>query len=421
MTRHAKRHLKWLLGLGTLGLVVTGATNVAVNPWRVLPQKTEVKSLDAYREIDAEIRTCKAGLAMRGPWEILVIGSSRPNTGIDPSMPAFGGKPAVNLGMPGGDLFETRAMVDHALKYQSPKRALLFLDAGDLTRPGKLPIESDFDFSPLAQSDPLERDLKYVFSQRAMDASVVSLTFATEESLSARQSPAWLRRHYQKHPYVGPHYTPLGLHLKKPPRLDYFETMEKFYLPWAVQLTEVQKRNLGIQQDKLGVVRAMLDACAKDGVDAILAIPPNHLTLCQAMEEKGSPDPYFLTERRAIAALVADSNKAHPEHPCQLWDLNIPSPATLEPFPADRKTPMENWLDPIHFTPAAGGRYAGLLLGTVQEDPALGIHVDVAQPEPYLAKVKQLFKAAETALPTEREGLRKALAADGQPKVQPKR
>lgn len=401
MTRHAKRHLKWLLGLGTLGLVITGATNVTVNPWRVLPQKTEVKSLDAYREIDAEIRTCKAGLAMRGPWEIVVIGSSRPNTGIDPSMPAFGGKTAVNLGMPGGDLFETRAMVDHALKYQSPKRALLFLDAGDLTRPGKLPIESDFDFSPLAQSDPLERDLKYVFSQRAMDSSVVTLHFAAK--------------------HKAPHYTTLGLHLKKPPRLDYFETMEKFYLPWAVQLTEVQQRKLGIQQDKVAVVRAMLDACAKDGVDAILAIPPNHLTLCQAMEEKGSPDPYFLAERRAIAALVADANKANPEHPCQLWDLNIPSPATLEPFPADRKTPMENWLDPIHFTPAAGGRYAGLMLGTAQEDPALGIHVDPLQPEPYLAKVEQLFKAAETALPTEREGLREALAADGQPKVQPKR
>ncbi|BCU77098.1 hypothetical protein [Luteolibacter sp. LG18] len=400
MTRHAKRHLKWLLGLGTLGLVATGATNVAVNPWRVLPQKTEVKSLDPYREIDAEIRTCKAGLAMRGPWDVLVIGSSRPNTGIDPSLPVFGGK-AINLGMPGGDLFETRAMLDHALKYQAPKRALLFLDAGDLTRPGKMPIESDFEFSPLAQSDPLERDLKYVFSQRAMDSSVVTLTFAAK--------------------HQAPHYTPLGLHLKKPPRLDYFETMEKFYLPWAVVLADVQKRNLGIQQDKLTVVRAMLDACAKDGVDAILAIPPNHLTLCQAMEERGAPDPYFLAERRAIAALVAEANQAHPEHPCQLWDLNIPSPATLEPFPADRKTPMENWLDPIHFTPAAGGRYAGLMLGTAQEDPTLGIHVDPSQPEPYLTKVEQLFKAAATALPAEREGLRKALAADSQPKVQPKK
>ena len=249
-----------------MGLLLTAAANVLVNPWRVLPEATEIKALDPYREIDAEIRTCKAGLAIRGPWDVLIIGSSRPNTGMDPAGPAFNGMKAVNLGMPGGDLFETRAMLDHALAHQSPNAAILFLDAGDLTRPGKIQIESDFEFSPLAKSEPIERSLRYVFSQRAVDASVVSLNLAAK-----KKSPA---------------YTTLGLHLKKPPRLNYFDTMEKFYLPWAVQLTEIQKRGLGVQPDKLAVVSAMLESCASRGVKAILAIPPNHLTLCQAMEEK---------------------------------------------------------------------------------------------------------------------------------------
>lgn len=373
------------------GLVLTAVVNVLVNPWRVLPQATEIKTLDPYRVIDAQIRTCKAGLAVRGPWEVLVIGSSRPNTGMDAAGPAFNGMKAVNLGMPGGDLFETRAMLDHALAHQSPKTAILFLDAGDLTRPGKIQIESDFEFSPLAKGEPLERSLRYVFSQRAVDASVASLSLAAK-----KKAPA---------------YTPLGLHLKKPPRLNYFETMEKFYLPWAVQLTEIQKRGLGIQPDKLSVVRAMLDACASRGVKAILVIPPNHLTLCQAMQEKGSPDPWFLAERRALAKLVEETNAAYPQQPCELWDLNLPSPATLEPFPPrDQPRAMENWLDPIHFTPAAGDRYAALLLGTRSEDKTLGYHVDPKNPDAYLAEVERLFKDAESKLPDERAGIRKALA-----------
>ncbi|MGC4014517.1 MAG: hypothetical protein QM755_08390 [Luteolibacter sp.] len=400
MTRHAKRHLKWLLGLGTLGLLVTGALNIAVNPWRVLPRKTEVQSLDRYREIDAEIRTCKAGLAMRGPWDILVLGSSRANIGMDPTHPAFGGLRTINLGLDGGDLFETRAMLDHALKSQSPKRAILFLDAGDLTRIGKLANESDFEFSPLASGDPLERELKYVFSQRAVDSSVATLAMAAKH-----KTPA---------------YTTLGLRMKKPARFDYFETMEKFYLPWAIQLADIQRQKRGIQQDKVEVVRAMLDACAKKSVEAILVIPSNHITLCQAMEERGAPDPWFLEERRIIAGLVADANRDHPEHPCQFWDFNIPSPITLEPYPPDRKTPMVNWLDPIHFTPPAGGRYTSLLLGSSQEDPALAIHVDPNHPDAYLDKVTQLIQAAATALPAEREGIRKALAADSKPTVPPK-
>ena len=373
-----------------MGLLLTAAANVLVNPWRVLPEATEIKALDPYREIDAEIRTCKAGLAIRGPWDVLIIGSSRPNTGMDPAGPAFNGMKAVNLGMPGGDLFETRAMLDHALAHQSPNAAILFLDAGDLTRPGKIQIESDFEFSPLAKSEPIERSLRYVFSQRAVDASVVSLNLAAK-----KKSPA---------------YTTLGLHLKKPPRLNYFDTMEKFYLPWAVQLTEIQKRGLGVQPDKLAVVSAMLEACASRGVKAILAIPPNHLTLCQAMEEKRSPDPWFLAERRAIAKLVQNINRANPEHPCEFWDLNLPSPATTEPFPPrDQPRAMENWLDPIHFTPAAGDRYAALLLGTREEDKALGYHVDPNNPDAYLAEVIRLFKDAETKLPDERLGIRKAL------------
>ncbi len=373
-----------------MGLVLTAAVNVLVNPWRVLPQATEIKALDSYREIDAEIRTCKAGLAMRGPWDVLILGSSRPNKGFDPTRPGFAGQATVNLGLDGGDLFETRAMLDHALKFQRPERAILLLDPGDLTRIGKLPIENDFEFSPLATGDPVERSLRYVFSQRAVDASVVSLTLAAKKK--------------------SPTYTPFGLHLKNPPRLNYFETMEKYYLPLAVQLTEIQKRGLGIQLDKLAVVRAMLDACAAKGVKAILVIPPNHLTLCQAMEEKGSPDPWFLTERRALADLVKESNATHPQQPCEFWDLNLPSPITTEPFPPrDQPRAMENWLDPIHFTPAAGDRYAALLLGTRSEDKTLGYHVDPKNPEAYLAEVERLFKEAETKLPDERDGIRQAL------------
>ena len=70
---------------------------------------------------------------------------------------------------------------------------------------------------------------------------------------------------------------------------------------------------------------------------------------------------------------------------------------------------MENWLDPIHFTPTAGDRYAALLLGVRNEDNALGYHVDLKNQQAYLAEVERLFKDAETMLPTERAGIRKAL------------
>ncbi len=393
MANPAQRHLRYFFGLVVAGLALTAALNALVNPWRVLPEKTEIKALDPYRDVDAEIRTCKAGLAIRGPWEILVIGSSRPGTGMNPDGPAFSGRPTVNLGMNGGDLYETRAMLDHALTRQSPKLAILMVDPGDLTRPGKIQIENDFEFSPLSKGDPVERSLRYVFSQMSVDASVAALKL-----VATKGKPA---------------YGQTGLQHREAARLNFFETMENFYLKWVGVMVGLQKRNLGIQADKIETIRGMLEHCVAKGVQPILVIPPNHLSVTQVMEEKQSPDPWFLAERRAMAKLVADVNTAHPQVSCVLWDLNIPSPVTTEPYPPrDQPRPMMYWLDPIHFTPATGDRYASLILGTGEQDKSLALKVDVNQPDAYLAEVERLFKDAQGLLKDEREGIRRVIAAE---------
>jgi hypothetical protein len=393
VARQANRHLKWLLGIGGAGLLLTAGTNLAVNPWRVLPEATEVSSLDPFREIDAENFTCKAGLSIRGPWDTLIVGTSRPNNGINPLGPALQDKAAVNLGVPGSDVIESAAMLRYALQHQSPKHVLFFVDQGDLTNPGLKKPESDFAISPLASGEYLERNLRYLFSQLSIDAAAATLK-------SAKTGKT-------------PNHTTRGMRIRGPAGDDFFLTMEKHYLPWVLLRVDDQNAGRGLIDKKLAAVRDMLAACAEKGIGPVLAIPPNHMSICQAMEESGAPDPYYLDERRALAELVAEFNRHHPVHPCQLWDLNIPSPITLEPFPArDSGEHMAFWLDPIHFSPAAGERYVTFLLSPDREDAALGIRVDVTQPEAYVDRVRSLFEEAKTALPDEREGIRRTLAED---------
>lgn len=389
VSRHAKTHLRWLLGFGAVGILATAAINVAVNPWRVLPQATEIKSLDPARDIDAEIRTGKAGLASRGPWETLVIGSSRPSMGIDPSLPAFEGHNGVNLGMSGCDIYESAALLEHALKTQSPRQVVLFIDGGDLFRVGKVPIENDFEISPMAKGDPVERSLRYVFSQRAVDASFATLITAA--------------KHKQ------PVYTVRGLQQKKP-RNDYFRLLEKSYLPWAVEIVKTQRRKTGVQADKVALIRKALATCLSRGIAIVVAIPPNHLSIAQVFEEALAPDPYLLEERRELAALVAEANAAHPGHLARLIDLNIPSVLTTEPFPAaDSTQVMANWLDPIHFTPSAGDRMMALLLAQPQAEAEIGIRADTITPDEYLAEVSRRFEAARPLLPEVRAAARQEL------------
>ena len=387
LRRYQRFFLLLFLGAGVGGVFF----NTWVNPWRVTPAPWTSGSLDPYRAIDKNwSRTAKAGLARSADWDAAMFGSSRVDIGLDPAHPAFAGLKCVNLGLNAGLLDQNHAIFRYFIETESPRLVVLAVDATDITTPVPRRNPTDFAFSPLAaDADPIERALLYRAGISTLAASTATV------SRALRDEPA--------------DHTPRGFRRDAPFPENQRGLIASLYLSTTVQMARNHMRHGELSAEKMAMLEEIVDTCQRKGIRLVIFFTPNHALFQLAFREMGDPDPYFATDRRALADLAARANAARPDAPpVEIWDFLDGHPLNSVPLPpADRKDAhLDGWIDLFHFTPAIGNR----MLDRIEGDGSYGVKLTPDSIDGRVATVSAQLDDYAARNPDDVAFLRKVLA-----------
>ena len=320
--------------------------NTRINPLWVSPAPWTDEGYAEFRPIHNHQRTGKAGILDARPWKVVLAGSSRIDIAMDPALPEWGDKPAVNLAVSAGSLPETAAIVRRALRRAPVETAIVGIDIGDLLSAESQWRMTGFMESPFnPQADPLEQTLRHY-------AGISTFESAVQAVINRRShQPA--------------EYTPQGHRLRHQETGDVAMVIRRDAIAHALRTVRARKANPPADANpwKLGCLRQILDDTKAAGCRLVLVIPPSHATYLAVFFHENDPDPAFSRDRRIMAGAVAASNAAHPgAPPAEIWDFNDFHPLNAEAIPMDG-TRMHYWLDGTHARRALGNLMLARIMG----------------------------------------------------------
>ncbi len=387
LRRYHRLFLLLIPGTVLLGLVL----NTWVNPWRVAPAPWTSAKLDPYREIDNTWnRTAKAGLVRSGTWDAGLFGSSRVDIGLDPRHPAFEGMKCGNFGLNAGLIAENYEMFRYFMERENPKLVVVALDPSDLTTPPPKNKPADFTLSPLdPAANAFERELRYRAGISTIAASAGTLGRAARGE-TAEHSPQGFRTH-----------TPFPENQRG--------LIASLYLSTTARMVRNHTLNGGLSTDKMAMMGDIVKRCREKGTRLVIFFTPNHALFQLAFPELGDPDPYFATDRRALAELAASANAAAPDAPpVEVWDFLDGHPLNSPALPpaADKSGQLEGWIDLFHATPEIGDE----MLARLQGPGGYGELLTPENIDARVAKVRTQLEEYAARNPEDMAFLRKSLA-----------
>jgi len=367
MNQSFPKHLRSLFCAIGSALVLIAALNLVADPY----QSFRCCNSDSLRKAAAGYgtRVGKGEMLARHDWDILLLGTSRVEAGLDPAHPAFAGSRVYNAGLPGADYPELDLAARTAMKRGTLKRLILCVDL--------------FCFDPAWQStadadqslvspglNRAEYCLANLLSLRATEASFETVRGAMHNA-QAKDYPLGL---------FGPHETP-GSHR----RADW-------PLGGALRLTlpaGINRPNPPpLSDERFKVLAALLDDASRAGIRVDVVHLPMHAT---GLEGYAALDVWRVYEQwiRTLAAVVTIHNQRFPARPAAFWDFCQYNAITMDP--AFEKS--EWFYDSYHLKVPLGNLVIDQIMGfhSVGQAaiPELGLLVTNSNVEAHLAELRR--------------------------------
>jgi hypothetical protein len=354
-----KRFCQISIGLTIVGLAVVGAINLVVDPFGAYPN-ADSKKFERFRATIAT-RVARAELARTGKWDMAILGTSRPQTGLPAGHPAFKTNHVCNLSVTGPRMEEIAAIFEYARAHNHLRRVLLCLDL-TLSRPGG---DGETDFSESRFNPRLSLFQYHCKNLFGSDARDYSWTFARREFASDFPSDAE-RDGFQVRTLAA------GLEQRA-----LFERVLR-----SLAHTYAANR---IPAEEWAALRRVLRACHQNNIELTLAINPVHALDLELLRAAGGWD-RFEQWKRDLVKLVAEES---PEGRVILWDFaGYWPPATEQVPPAkDCNTRMRFYFENSHYTTALGALMLDRMYGLATDD--FGERISTANIDAHLAIIRQ--------------------------------
>lgn len=343
------RYLRTWLLIVAAALLGMGLFNLLIDPYRAY-RLVSLPRVDAHKDYGSS-RIIKAEMIHHGPWDVILIGSSRVEIGMDPESPAWDGRRVYNGGLPGAFFGELADAAEFAARDAHPRTLVLMLDF--------------FGFSRF----PSPRHEEFAKSRFNPELNLLSyhqdnwLTlFSTDRSFSSLDNA--FRRKNSKFTDHG-----LKLDMSIPAGL----THRQFLLQTLQRMSRggpfrhyVYDRRLAA---RFGQVARL---CQRQNIQLHAILAPAHAIITEHLRTIGLWDQWEQWKSDLAAELPTDESAG----PLPiLWDCFTYNPYTTEPIPpADRPDqPMRWYWEPSHFRTALGE----VLIRRINHPPGLPDAPDV--------------------------------------------
>ena len=381
-----RRYIAILSVLVGLALAAIATFNVLADPYGAYPLAHYGKLAAHTGEVGT--RTARAELLRHGPWDFIILGSSRPQMGYAPDHPSLQGMKGCNAAIPGTNLRELQPVVEYALRESQPKRVLLGIDF--LLFTAGRDFNQDFTQSRFSPGrDLISYHLDNTISLRASNASY-------EEAVSfLRKEPTRFTRlgqtvrHTNK--LAGGHRRLFAAKLH-----EFFTNPESY-------------ANFQYTEDRLERFRAIVRDVQDADVQLDVVINPIHAAQFEAINAAGLWPTFEQWLHDVTRIVEAERTGAGADARVRLVSFLTYGPFCDEPIPAegDTTTVMQYWWESSHFKDTLGGYVLEELYGSPPADRArFGTELTPANIDAYVAGLRAARERWEQANPGDVEFVR---------------
>ena len=316
-----------------IGIIVlptaTAAMNLLVDPYGATPGI----GLDAFGEYRRRYgRRAKAEMLRHHQPQVVLLGSSRVETGFDPAHPAFGKRTVVNLGFNRYSHEELEHLAAAALDQPGVELLIVGLDffgSNRLRGVGAAYDPADYQPPKALKSrrtgheeftnSRLNPDLNrwsYLIST-VLGPDTTSKSVQTVEDLLEGKANSFTAFGFRR-PRQRPAH-PTGL----------FGGSLRHFLTWTSLYGRYEP---GTQHDE--AIAAVIDMCRARHMQLILVIQPVHALHMEAIDEAQLTNAWHDWKRRVVGIVEADAKRRNAE-PVPLWDFQGYHPYTTERVPVE--------------------------------------------------------------------------------------
>lgn len=344
----------WIfLALSVSPVLALGLFNLAIDPYGILITPAVPKvNLNKPEKITHERLFKAVEITYKKP-DVILLGSSRTQWGLDPRHPALAQKGNVyNAGLSGASSYEVMRYFQHALTNQpNLKTVVLGIDFFMFSEK-QLP-QNDFDETRLDQKGLTQQDFfNILFSLHAWESSRKTLLSNSNSS-------------YPNHQIINGMFLP---DTSKP-----LPGTTKEFVKWIAPGFKAYT-HYKISQERLQNLRSIVEICKQKNIELKVFISPSHATEAEAIHMVNSW-PEFEQWKREVVSITP------------IWDFSGYNSITTEKIQQE----MKNYLDNSHYRKEIGDLILHRLFHADEQNTAsnnFGILMTPDNVESHLAQIR---------------------------------
>jgi len=352
------KHTKFILSLvlcftGLAGLVIF--FNYKVDPYDIYQaeRKHGFNQYVVYASGHSQ-RMVKARQISRLKPELLILGTSRADKGLEPEHPLLKNisPNSYNAAVGGGTIYEMKRYLEHALQYNKVSTIILGLDIEMFNAP--LTRDRNFDkFISVNPDGSKNRSFAYrfliptLFSEDAFEASQKTIKeSAKHDDISYSEMLKRGGAYEQKLFPVEKRYA------------DFQDRLEE----GRINLSSLNKR-FHLIQERMQYFEGLLALCHQHDIDLKIYISPVHSALLDFLYSKKSVKMFTRWKKELVQANELAASAAAKE-PFLIMDYSFHNPVTMDEAPnaEDLQKEMKHYLECSHFKKTVGDRIISHLI-----------------------------------------------------------